>query len=176
MTVSGSMRGQQALQAQAKAGDALGARLGAKLRRGLSLVALCAVMGCTPIYSMHGYIPDDVALSQIEVGLDTHDTVQAFLGRPTTDGLLGDKVWYYVASRWKTFGLFQPEEYDRQVLAISFDEAGRVANIERFGLERGEVVAISRRVTEEPIKGRGVLAQIFSNFGRVNAADLFKNR
>lgn len=133
-------------------------------------------MGCAPIYSMHGYVPDDTALGQIEPGLDTRDTVAAFLGRPSTDGLLGDRAWYYVASRWKSLGIRAPQEYDRQVVAITFDEAGRVSNIERFGLERGEIVPLSRRVTTEPIKGRSVLAQIFSNFGRVNAADLFRNR
>lgn len=125
---------------------------------------------------MHGYVPDDTTLAQIETGLDTRETVAAFLGRPSADGLLNDEVWYYVQSRWKTQGLRAPQEYDRQVVAISFDPDGRVANVERFGLERGEVVAISRRVTTEPIKGRSVLAQIFSNFGRVDASNLFKNR
>lgn len=136
----------------------------------------CVVIGCTPIYSMHGYAPDDKTLAQIETGVDTRDTVAAFVGRPTTDGLLGDQTWYYVESKWKTWGPKAPEEYERQVVAVSFAEDGRVSNIERFGLERGEIVPLSRRVTSEPIKGRSVLAQIFSNFGRVDAASLFKNR
>jgi outer membrane protein assembly factor BamE (lipoprotein component of BamABCDE complex) len=144
-----------------------------RLMRGL---LLCAVMGCTPIYSMHGYAPDDKTLAQIETGVDTRDTVAAFVGRPTTDGLLGDQVWYYVESRWKTFGPKAPQEYDRQVVAVSFDADGRVSNIERFGLERGEIVPLSRRVTSEPIRGRSVLSQVFSNFGRVDAGNLFKNR
>lgn len=148
----------------------------AKWGRALQGLALCAVMGCTPIFSMHGYAPDDEALSQIEPGLDTRETVAAFLGRPTTDGLLSDGAWYYVQSKWKSQGIRAPQEYDRQVVAVSFDADGRVANIERFGLERGEVVALSRRVTSQPIKGRSALAQIFSNFGRVDAGSLFQNR
>ena len=65
-----------------------------------------------------------------------------------------------------------PLGLDRQVLAITFDEAGIVTNIERFGLEKGEIVAISRRVTTEPIKGRNVLAQIFGNIGRLDPSQL----
>lgn len=133
-------------------------------------------MGCTPLYSMHGYAPDDETLTQIETGVDTRETVAAFLGRPTTDGLLNDEAWYYVQSRWKSVGMGAPQEYDRQVVAVTFAEDGRVANIERFGLERGEIVPLSRRVTSTPIKGRSVLAQVFSNFGRVDAASLFRNR
>jgi outer membrane protein assembly factor BamE (lipoprotein component of BamABCDE complex) len=160
------------------AGDGMTVTSGIRVKwravwRGL---ALCAVMGCTPIYSMHGYTPDDETLAQIEPGVDTRETVAAFLGRPTTDGLLSDGAWYYVQSRWKSQGIKAPQEYDRQVVAVSFDADGRVANIERFGLERGEVVALSRRVTSEPIKGKSALSQIFSNFGRVDAGSLFKNR
>ncbi len=168
------MTGREAKTGRKGTGRPAAARWG--FRRGLGCLALAALMGCTPIYSMHGYVPDDQALKQIEPGVDTRETVAAFLGRPTTDGLLGDEAWYYVESKWKTWGPKAPQEYDRQVVAISFAKDGRVANIERFGLERGEVVPLSRRVTSEPIKGKSVLAQIFSNFGRVNAADLFKNR
>lgn len=146
-------------------------------RPGLCCVlALGLLLGCTPIYSLHGYVPEDEALAQIETGVDTRETVAAFLGRPSTDGLLGSEAWYYVQSRWQTLGPRAPQEYDRQVVAISFGPDGRVSNIERFGLERGEVVALSRRITTQPIKGRSVLSQIFSTFGRVDAASLFRNR
>ncbi|WP_227754352.1 outer membrane protein assembly factor BamE [Stagnihabitans tardus] len=167
----------------AKTGQAGAGNPGRDLRRhplaplrGLSVLLLCAVMGCTPIYSMHGYAPDDETLAQIETGVDTRETVAAFLGRPTTDGLLNDEAWFYVQSRWKSVGMGAPQEYDRQVVAVTFSEDGRVANIERFGLERGEIVPLSRRVTSTPIKGRSALSQIFSNFGRVDAASLFRNR
>ena len=35
---------------------------------------------------------------------------------------------------------------ERQVVAISFNESGTVTNVERFGLERGQIVVLSRRV------------------------------
>jgi outer membrane protein assembly factor BamE (lipoprotein component of BamABCDE complex) len=141
----------------------------------LALVSLTLVAtACTPIYTNHGYIPTDDDLALLQVGVDTRDTVAATVGRPAASGLLGDEAWYYVQSRFKTVGMAEKTEIDRQVVAISFDPDGSVANIERFGLDQGRIVPISRRVTTTNIRGKGVLAQIFGNIGRLNTGDLFK--
>jgi len=134
----------------------------------LAALSVALLVACTPIYTNHGFVPDDTDLAAITTGVDTRDTVAAFLGRPSVEGLIGDGEWFYVRSQWKTVGARAPKEIDRQVLAITFDANGIVTNIERFGLDKGEIVAISRRVTTEPIKGRNVLAQIFGNIGRLD--------
>ena len=138
----------------------------------LSLTLLAAA--CTPIYTNHGYIPNEDDLALVQVGLDTRETVAATVGQPAASGLLGDEAWYYVQSRFKTVGMSAKTEIDRQVVAISFDPNGTVANIERFGLDQGRIVPISRRVTTTNIRGRGVLAQIFGNIGKLNTDNLFK--
>ena len=43
----------------------------------------------------------------------------------------------------------------REIVAITFDDSGVVRNIERFGLEDGNVVALSRRVTDSNVQGVG---------------------
>ncbi len=133
---------------------------------GLVLAALAA---CSPVYRNHGYVPSDEELALIEVGVDTRDTVAATLGRPSGQGLLNDVGWFYVQSRWKHVGAFAPQEIDRQVVSITFTEEGKVENVERFGLENGQVVAISRRVTDSNIKGVGFLRQLLGNIGRLRA-------
>jgi outer membrane protein assembly factor BamE (lipoprotein component of BamABCDE complex) len=95
--------------------------------------------------------------------------VAATLGRPSTEGLLNDVGWFYVQSRWKHYGAFEPKEIDRQVVVVTFSENGVVENVERFGLEKGQVVAISRRVTDSNIKGISFLRQLFGNLGRLRA-------
>ncbi|MBI1172778.1 outer membrane protein assembly factor BamE [bacterium] len=147
-------------------------RVAASFVRTCAALAVVLAVACTPIYSNHGFIPEEDDLAQIKTGVDTRDTVGAFLGRPSTEGVLGDNEWFYVQSRWKTVGGREPQEINRQVVAISFDAKGKVSNIERFGLEKGEVVAITRRITTEPIRGRSALAQIFANFGRIDPASL----
>lgn len=143
-------------------------------RMGLSaLVLAAAVAACSPVIRNHGYVPAEDELAQVEVGVDTRDTVGQKIGRPSTSGLLNDEGWYYVQSRYRHSGPRQPREIERQVLAITFNERGVVENIARFGLEDGQVVEISRRVTESNIKGIGLIRQLLGNFGRVQAGDLF---
>lgn len=137
------------------------------------IFALC-LTGCTALYRNHGYVPTDEELALIEVGKDSRETVGVTLGRPSGEGLLNDTGWFYVQSRWKQFGAWEPKEIDRQVVAITFSEDGVVENIERFGLEKGRVVAISRRVTQSNVKGIGILRQIFGNVGGLRADQILK--
>ncbi|MFN3292897.1 MAG: outer membrane protein assembly factor BamE [Gemmobacter sp.] len=132
---------------------------------GLALVALGA---CTEIVRNHGYTPSEEDLATIAVGKDTRDTVAFKVGRPSAGGLMQDGGWYYVQSRWSHRGASAPKEVDRQVVAVSFDPRGRVSNIERFGLADGQVVALSRRVTDTNIKGIGLIRQLMGNLGRFN--------
>ena len=147
---------------------------GAAARLRITMFGLILVLasGCAAVYRNHGYVPADAELALIEVGVDTRDTVAATIGRPSAAGLLNDVGWYYVQSRWKHYGALPPREEDRQILAITFTEDGVVENIERFGLEQGRVVALSRRVTDTNIKGLSVLRQLFGSIGRLRADQL----
>lgn len=142
-------------------------------RKGSLMLALVAtVAACSPVFRNHGYVPTEQDLALIEVGTDTRETVGEKIGRPTTSGLLNDVGWFYVQSRYKHFGPRAPQEVERQVLAVTFNEAGTVENVARYGLEDGKVVQISRRVTESNVKGLTFIQQILGNFGRVQAGDL----
>jgi outer membrane protein assembly factor BamE (lipoprotein component of BamABCDE complex) len=142
-------------------------------RKGCLMLALVAtVAACSPVFRNHGYVPTEQDLALIEVGKDTRETVGEKIGRPTTSGLLNDVGWFYVQSRYKHFGPRAPQEVERQVLAVTFTEAGTVENIARYGLEDGRVVQISRRVTEPNVKGLTIIQQILGSFGRVQAGDL----
>jgi outer membrane protein assembly factor BamE (lipoprotein component of BamABCDE complex) len=153
-----------------------GPQAGPSHRLRLMLVGICCLMmaACTTVYRNHGYVPDEVELAQVQVGTDTRETVSEKIGRPSAQGLLNDVGWFYVQSRFKHFGPREPQEIDRQVVAITFSDAGVVENIGRYGLEDGRVVEISRRVTETNIKGIGFIRQLLSNFGRIRAGDIFK--
>jgi len=132
-----------------------------------------ALAACAPIVRNHGYVPPDDQLRQLAVGRDSRAEVAELVGRPTTEGVLGEDAWYYVQSRFRQSGYRAPQEIDREVVAISFAADGRIENIERFGLERGRVVPLSRRVTEQNVKGVGFLRQLFGNIGQFNPGDFF---
>ena len=138
---------------------------------GLTMVLIAA---CAPITRDHGYIPTDEELALITVAQDTRESVAIKIGRPSASGLLNDVGWYYVESRFKTIGALRPKETEREVVAITFTEAGVVENIERFGLEKGQIVPLSRRVTKDNVKGAGILQQLFGNVGGLTADQLLK--
>lgn len=145
-----------------------------RLRGGVLVLALVALAACSATYRNHGWAPSDEDLAAIKVGTDTRESVGEVLGAPGTAGLLADSGWYYVQSRYENYAWRAPREIDRQVVAISFNEAGVVENVERFGLEDGRVIVLSRRVTEANVKGISFLRQLFGSLGRLSAGDLLR--
>ncbi len=143
-----------------------------KLRILIAASALVATSACVASFRNHGYIPPDELLDEIVVGIDTRASVEDTVGSPSSAGILDESGYYYVRSRVKSLAYREPEVVEREVLAISFDANGVVTNIERFGLEDGQVIALERRVTESSVVDRTFLRQLLSSFGRLRPAGL----
>ncbi len=141
----------------------------------LALTLPAALAACSATYRNHGYVPPEDELARIVVGQTQQAELDGLVGRPSAQGLLTGSARYYVGSRWEYYGARQPREIDRQVVAISFNEAGSVTNVERFGLERGQVVVLSRRVTDTGVTSLGLVRQLLGNVGRVSAGDLLQD-
>lgn len=144
-------------------------RIAAFLLFGLVFMGLSA---CAATYRDHGYVPTDDDLAEIVVGVDSRETVEDVVGVPSTAGVLDQSGYYYVKSRVRHLGALRPKEIEREVLAISFSEAGIVQNIERFSLADGRIVPLSRRVTESSVNDNTFLRQLLSNIGRFAPGEL----
>ena len=143
-------------------------------RTSRAILAGCVLLmsvGCTTLYRNHGYAPTDEQLAEVLVGVDTRDTVSDVVGPPTAAGVTNGGGFFYVQSRFRLLGPFEPKEIEREVVAIRFDEEGVVSNVERFGLENGNVVALSRRVTQDNVRDTTFLRQLFGSIGNFNAGD-----
>lgn len=145
------------------------------MQRTFRFVAMIVLAGglaaCSATFQNHGYAPTDAELSEVVVGVDTRDSLEETIGKPTTSGVLGETAWYYVATRVRHWAYRAPEPIERTLVAISFRADGTVENIERFGLEDGQVVTLSRRVTETSIRQFGLVQQLLRNFGRINIGE-----
>lgn len=146
-------------------------RTGRIARGALLSGALLLAVGCTTLYRNHGYAPTDDQLAEVLVGVDTRDTVADVIGPPTASGVLNEGGFFYVQSRFRYFGALEPKEIEREVVVISFDGDGVVSNVERFGLENGQVVALSRRVTQDNVPDTTFIRQLFGALGRFEAGD-----
>lgn len=137
----------------------------------LSVLALAGA--CTPVRDHHGFLADQPNAINVQVGVDTQTTVRERLGSPSTTAVLegqagssAQTTWYYVSVVQERFAAYNPRTVERQVVAIRFDGAQTVSAVDRYGIERGQVITYNEDRT--PTRGRelGIVEQIFGNIGR----------
>ncbi len=136
-------------------------------------VAIAALAACSPVIRHHGHVPDEYELALIEVGADRRDDVAEKIGFPGATGLVTEDVWYYVQSRRLHGGPGDVPEVERTLVAVSFDAAGRVSGVESFGLEDGQIVQLSRRVTQSNVPEPNILSQLLRNIGIFQPSQFF---
>ncbi|MGZ9812436.1 outer membrane protein assembly factor BamE [Pseudoroseicyclus sp. H15] len=140
----------------------------------MSAAALAAVMllsACVAQYRDHGFVPSAEAFSTVTIGQDTRESIAERIGTPTTGGVIRGGSYYYVSSRFRHYGLLEPQEVHREVLALDFDSAGVLRNIERLALEDGRVIELDRRVTDDNLSDVSFLTQLVGGIGRIQASD-----
>lgn len=138
----------------------------------LLLTGAMALGACTAQFRNHGYMPAPEEVAAVQPGVDTVVTVAEKLGKPTTSGVLDQSGYYYVRSRFRHYAYQEPKLVGRELLAVTFAENGRVRNIERFGIERGRTVALTRRITESGDRPNNFLASLIQRLGNFDASSV----
>ena len=138
-----------------------------------SLTAI-TIAGCSAQYRNHGYVPPSEDLGGLIIGVETRDAILDSLGAPTTQGVIDGGNLYYVRSRFKQIGTFAPEEVSREVVALTFDDAGTLRNVERYGLQDGAVILLDHRVTETSIADQNIIRRLISTIGGPSASQFIK--
>ena len=114
---------------------------------GLALV----LAGCSPDVEHRGYMPKPGAFDQISNGM-TKMEVEGIMGTPSTTASVqykGDSFYYI--TQITTSKAFMTSETDRTVIAIRFNEEGKVRSYAQYGLQDGRVVDINGNVS--PVYG-----------------------
>ena len=142
------------------------------VRIGTTLGAAALLAGCSSITDHRGYIADEVLLRSVQPGIDNRMSVERTLGRPSFVSQFGEPVWYYVSSTTSQRPFTTPRITAHTVLAVRFDDAGNVADVERSGID--QVAYLSPEDDETPTLGRerGFLEDLFGNIGQVGAAGM----
>jgi outer membrane protein assembly factor BamE (lipoprotein component of BamABCDE complex) len=138
----------------------------------MKLIALTfglAAAGCQPITNNHGFLPEDETIQRIQPGTTTRADVTEMLGTPTTVAAFDENTWLYISRRTEQqFQFMSPRLVDQTVLAISFDQGGRVAQVRRLGEQDGRDVDFIARATPSQGKELSVWDQLLGNLGRFN--------
>ena len=124
------------------------------------------IMACAPVIDNRGYFFDDRSVDNIEKGVTKKEVVRETFGSPSSESVLNNGAYYYIYSRFVTESYRAPEEVDRKVLAIYFDEDKIVRDLAVYGLEDGIIVPIVARTTQTQGSELTALQQIFGNVGR----------
>ena len=127
-----------------------------------TLTAVTVLLGCVPVENQRGYVPDQEAVSSIQVGMDNKESVSKKLGDPSTAATFGNDVWYYMSAHVEQNAFFAPRATERNILAIEFAKDGKVTDMHKYSLADGRVVDFVSR--ETPTRGRELtlLQQIFN--------------
>jgi outer membrane protein assembly factor BamE (lipoprotein component of BamABCDE complex) len=131
-----------------------------------ALLAIAGAAACSPVttYSGYGAEGNTAETADPQVGVDTRATVQQRFGSPSTTAIFDQTAWYYVSAVQERMAFYHPRTTERHVMVVRFD-GDLVSSVEKFGLDRGRVIAYDENVT--PTRGRelGLLEQLLGNVG-----------
>ncbi len=138
------------------------------LLAGLLALSLSA---CTPTVQVRGNLPDPDLVSQIQPGTHSRQDIANLLGSPSTVSTFEDSRWYYIGQKSTQVAFFKPEMLEREVLVITFDQDGWVADTKSYDLADGRIIEPVDRMT--PTEGREftLLQQFLGNLGRYAGSD-----
>jgi outer membrane protein assembly factor BamE (lipoprotein component of BamABCDE complex) len=130
--------------------------------------ALTLLSACSPTIDSRGYNIETLETANIQIGIDSQQTIQERLGTPSMVSLFSPtqqgQSWYYVSKKTSTTSFHLPDTLDQQVLAIDFNDQGIVQNIRKYQGET-EIQPI-KTITETTGYESSALRDIFGNFGR----------
>ena len=141
------------------------------LAKTLLIAALAVnVASCTRIKDTKGYLADPQLVVAIQPGIDNKDSVTRTLGRPSLQSEFDENTWYYVSRQTEQLAFLKPKPVKHEVLVVSFNDKGVVANVEKLGMD--QLVNVKPSGDKTPTRGRDVSIwqQLFGNIGRFSPA------
>ena len=131
-----------------------------------TLIIGFAISGCTVDRQVRGYIMNKNETVAVTPGFDNMSSVANLLGNPSMRGTFSNDVWYYINEHARRRSFFKPSATERTIMAIHFDSAGLVEDIQTITL--ADARRIKPRTDKTPTRGRklGFFEQIFGNVGR----------
>lgn len=120
----------------------------------LSFMLLVGTGCSSDVFLVHnGNMPAADKVSQVSVGQNRQE-VEQILGSPSSISTFDGDTWIYMSSTLKKVAFFDPQEVDRDILAIKFDNQGKVIEISDFDRTNGTEITIES--AETPTEGHNI--------------------
>ena len=130
------------------------------------LLIVAILSACAPTTIKHGHHFRASDLAQIQEGM-TKDQVEQVLGTPDTTSPVGTGLgYYYISSIEQQTSFFKPDEVDRKVVAVYFNQLETVDRIAHYGMRDGKVFDFINRKTGTHANDENILKALFRNLGK----------
>lgn len=117
-----------------------------------TLTSVLLLSACsTDIFNQtEGNMPSKSDILEIKQGM-SQDDVRNLLGSPSAISSLDHRTWIYMNSTMKRMAFYEPEELERNIVAIEFNPEGKVIKLIELTKENGKDVVVSK--DETPVMG-----------------------
>ena len=135
------------------------------------IIAVAVLSGCTPTVETHGHSLDEAQIAKVKPGSSSRQEVLQLMGSPSSLSTFDDAAWYYVSQRTEKTSFYQNDVVDQEVVTVTFDDAGKVAGVDRHGLDQVAAIDPVDRVTPTAGSSPSIFKQLIGNIGRFSSGN-----
>jgi outer membrane protein assembly factor BamE (lipoprotein component of BamABCDE complex) len=135
------------------------------MQRILLFILLLNMTSCSTVVENRGYIFNPEIQEKISQGMDKTEII-SLLGTPSTVSESTGLKYYYISNKFFKYAFLNPQEIERTIQVISFDENDNVRNIEEYTMKDGRVINYNKDKTLPNGTEVTIIQDLFDNTGR----------
>jgi len=140
------------------------------MQRILLFILLLNMTSCSTVVENKGYIFNAEIQEKISQGMDKGEII-SLLGTPSTISESTGLKFYYISNKFLKYAFLNPQEIERTIQVISFDENDNVQDIEEYTMKDGRIINYNKDKTIPKGTEVTILQDLFDNTGRYTSSE-----
>lgn len=140
------------------------------MHRILLIIIILNITSCSTVVENKGYIFNPELQEKISQGMDKSEII-SLLGTPSTISESTGLKYYYISNKFLKYAFLNPQEIERTIQVISFDENENVKDIEEYTLKDGRIIVYNNDKTIPKGTEATIIQDLFKNTGRYTSKE-----
>jgi len=136
----------------------------------LLIIIILNITSCSTVVENRGYIFNPETQEKISQGMDKSEII-SLLGTPSTISESTGLKYYYISNKFLKYAFLNPQEIERTIQVISFDENENVKDIEEYTLKDGRIIVYNNDKTIPKGTEATIIQDLFDNTGRYTSKE-----
>ena len=136
----------------------------------LLIIIILNITSCSTVVENRGYIFNPEIQEKISQGMDKSEII-SMLGTPSTVSESTGLKYYYISNKFFKYAFLNPQEIERTIQVISFDENENVKDIEEYTLKDGRIIVYNNENTIPKGTEATIIQDLFDNTGRYTSKE-----